>query len=162
VTRKKAPRRGTHHCGELLGAPVVLLGLTGQVFADLAHVLQLVPPARSHMQVNRNQPVLNYHSPNCHTLHTTSTHTVAATIRHAERHQEHSPVQHVVDSLAHDAVDALQVVVQLLHVAAAVGVQIIPPLALDHSVYRTTNTFRIWVISIPLCLHLTTVCAYQT
>jgi len=32
----------THHDGELLGAPVVLLGLGGQVLADLAHLVQLV------------------------------------------------------------------------------------------------------------------------
>jgi len=44
------------------------------------------------------------------------------------------PVEHVVDGGAHDVVDALQVVVELLHVVRGVRVQVVSPLALDHAV----------------------------
>lgn len=44
------------------------------------------------------------------------------------------PVQYIVYRLAHDVVDALQVVVQLPHVRRGVGIDVVLPLPLNHAI----------------------------
>jgi len=49
------------------------------------------------------------------------------------------PIQYIVNGGAHDVVNALQVVVQLLHVVRRVRIQIISSFALDNPIYYYPN-----------------------